>query len=99
MAEWIEESFFMRAPQDGLCVTHSGHLPLAPFPEGSPRLLCVVALAYIAGSTPLHLATYVTQSTGYLRWFPMWFSVVLLPWYVAVTASVLRIRYRATLDH
>jgi hypothetical protein len=38
MAEWIEESFFMRAPQDGLCVTHNGHLPLAPFPEGIPRL-------------------------------------------------------------
>jgi hypothetical protein len=63
------------------------------------QLLCVAALVYIAGSTPLHLATYVTQSTAYLRWFPMWFSVVLLPWYVAVTASVLRIRYRATPDH
>jgi len=40
---------------------------------------------YIAGSVPMHIAfAYVQNSTEYLRFFPLWFSYLLLPVYAAM---------------
>lgn len=33
---------------------------------------------YFLASVPLHIQTWVTQSTGYIRVFPLWFSLVFL---------------------
>lgn len=34
---WVERTFTMASPADGLFTTHNGGLPLAPFPAGIPR--------------------------------------------------------------
>jgi hypothetical protein len=33
---------------------------------------------YFIGSLPLHTQTWLTQSTEYIRWFPVWYSAVFL---------------------
>lgn len=50
---------------------------------------------YIAGSVPLHVATYITQSTEYIRSVPLWFSVVLLPYYVATITTLWRLQFKS----
>ncbi len=50
---------------------------------------------YIAGSVPLHVATYFTQSTEYIRSVPLWFSVILLPYYVATITTLWRLQFKS----
>lgn len=52
------------------------------------------ALFYIVGSIPLHVRSYFTQSTDYIRLFPMWFSVILLPWYALLIWTFSRLQYK-----
>src|SRR5262249_46778633 len=33
---------------------------------------------YFIGSLPLHTQTWITQSTEYIRWFPVWYSAIFL---------------------
>jgi hypothetical protein len=54
------------------------------------------AVAYIALSVPLHVYFAVIRGDVevYLRFFPMWFSYVLLPFYAAVLTIFWRLRYK-----
>lgn len=42
------------------------------------RVLYYVVAVYFTGSLPLHIQTFVTGSTEYIRVFPMWFSFVII---------------------
>jgi len=53
-----------------------------------------LAIFYIAGSIPLHVQAFFTHWTGYISWFPMWFSIVLMPVYVGIIVLMWRLRYR-----
>lgn len=33
---------------------------------------------YFIASMPLHIQTIITQSTEYIRWFPVWYSLIFL---------------------
>lgn len=51
---------------------------------------------YIAGSVPLHVATYLTHSTAYIRSVPLWFSLALLPYYVATITTLWHLQYKSS---
>ena len=50
---------------------------------------------YIAVSIPLHLASYFTNSTEYLRFVPLWFSAVLQPYYLATLITLWRLQFKS----
>jgi uncharacterized membrane protein YhdT len=52
-------------------------------------------LAYIVLSIPLHVATYFTNSTEALTVFPLWFSIVLLPYYAAAIVFLWRLQFKS----
>lgn len=60
------------------------------------KILYGLAVFYIAGSIPLHIATFFTQSTEFIRVFPMGFSLALLPWYALVIWFVANLRYKSS---
>jgi cytochrome bd-type quinol oxidase subunit 2 len=54
-----------------------------------------LALFYIAGSVPLHVwNAYLNNSTEYIRWFPLWWTYLLLPLYLAIIVLIWRLRYK-----
>jgi hypothetical protein len=63
------------------------------FRTGWHKVFLGFIVFYIAGSIPLHVATYFTQSTAYIRNFPMWFSLVLLPYYAVTITTLWRLQF------
>lgn len=49
-------------------------------PNRRYRFIWGVIVLYVTGSVFLHASTYITQSTNYLRFFPLWWTV----WFLAV---------------
>jgi hypothetical protein len=50
---------------------------------------------YITISVPLHVATYFTNSTDFfVRSFPVWVSLVWLPYFTVIIVTLLRLRYQ-----
>lgn len=50
-------------------------------PNKRHRFIWGVIVFYVTASVFLHASTYFTHSTGYLRFFPMWWTL----WFLAVT--------------
>ena len=68
---------------------------LIEFKNGWHKAFMAFIVIYIVVSIPIHLATYLTQSTEFLRQFPMWFSALILPYYAAVLITLWRLRFKA----
>jgi hypothetical protein len=50
---------------------------------------------YMVASIPIHLLTWFTHSTAHLQVFPMWFSLLLQPYYAAVLVALWRVQFKA----
>jgi hypothetical protein len=66
----------------------------AEFTSKPQKLAHIWALFYVTASIPLHIAVYFTNSTEYIRFFPYWFSVLLLPMYSGIIWLEYRLRLR-----
>ena len=52
-------------------------------------------VAYITVSVPLHVSTYFTNSTEFFtNAFPIWVSLVWLPYFTLIIMTLLRLRYK-----
>lgn len=49
---------------------------------------------YMVASIPIHLSVWFTHSIEHLKQFPLWFSVVLQPYYVAVLIALWRVQFK-----
>ena len=49
---------------------------------------------YMVASIPIHLLTWFTHSTEHLQVFPMWFSLLLQPYYAAVLVALWRVQFK-----
>ncbi len=47
--------------------------------HGRGRVLLTAGLCYFSLSIPLHVYTYISQSTNYVSFSPVWYSYVILP--------------------
>ena len=61
--------------------------------QGGPRWLRFAMFMLIV-SVPLHLRTALTWSTAYLTAFPIWYSVVGIPMFLALVLMMSRLRFR-----
>lgn len=50
---------------------------------------------YMLASVPLHAATWFTHSTANFSAFPLWFSVLLQPYYVVVLLALWRLQFKS----
>jgi len=57
-----------------------------------------LATFYIAGSIPLHVQTYLTWSTDYITWFPIWYSAALMPLYASIILLMWRLKYKQSAE-
>ncbi len=42
----------------------------------------------------LHLQAFFTHWTGYISWFSLWWSIVLIPVYLSIILLMWRLHYR-----
>ena len=49
---------------------------------------------YMVASIPLHLSVWFTHSIEHLKLFPLWFSVLLQPYYAAVLIALWRLQFK-----
>lgn len=50
---------------------------------------------YMVASIPIHLSVWFTHSIEHLKQFPLWFSVLLQPYYAAVLVALWRLQFKA----
>jgi len=63
-------------------------------PSKSHVVLFAAILVYFTISLPLHIRTYFTHSTESLRFFPAWFSVLILPFQSAMLLFLWRLQLK-----
>jgi len=52
---------------------------------------------YMVASIPIHGMTWFTHSTEHLSVFPLWFSALLQPFYVAVLIALWRVEFKSNI--
>lgn len=53
------------------------------------------SLFYIGASVPLHIwQAFLNNTTEYIRWFPVWWTIVLLPIYAGIIVLTWRLRFK-----
>ncbi len=62
--------------------------------RGHQRFLGFIVF-YMIASIPLHLSVWFTHSVEHLKLFPLWFSVLLQPYYAAVLIALWRLQFKA----
>ena len=50
---------------------------------------------YMLASIPIHASTWFTHSTANFSVFPLWFSMLLQPYYVAVLMALWRVEFKS----
>lgn len=69
------------------------------FDRGWKKLLYGFILVYFTASIPIHVQTYLTQSTAYVEAFPGWYSYVILVFMALMLKFVWSLRYRDPVGH
>ena len=54
-----------------------------------------IIVFYMVASIPIHLSVWFTHSIEHLKQFPLWFSLVLQPYYAAVLIALWRVQFKA----
>jgi hypothetical protein len=55
-------------------------------------------ILYMLISIPLHVATWFTHSTAHLQAFPLWYSLLLQPFYAAVLVALWRVEFEPVIS-
>jgi len=63
-------------------------------PSKSHVVLFAAILVYFTISLPIHIRTYFIRSTELLRFFPVWFSVLILPIQFAMLLFLWRLQLK-----
>ncbi|MBK7317224.1 MAG: hypothetical protein IPO36_03720 [Anaerolineales bacterium] len=64
------------------------------FDKGWKKFFYGFIMTYFTVSIPLHVQTYLTQSTGYIDAFPAWYSYPILVLMVLILVFMWNIRYK-----
>jgi hypothetical protein len=64
------------------------------FDKGWKKFFYGFIMIYFTVSIPLHVQTYLTQSTGYIDAFPAWYSYPILVLMVLILVFMWNIRYK-----
>lgn len=57
------------------------------------KIFLGIIVFYMVASIPIHLSVWFTHSIEHLKQFPLWFSVVLQPYYAAILVALWRVHY------
>ena len=66
------------------------------FDRGWQKFLYGFILVYFTISIPIHVRTYLTQSTAYINAFPAWYSYFILVLMTAMLVFVWKLAYKST---
>ena len=66
------------------------------FDAGWKKFLYGFILVYFTISIPIHVQTYLTQSTAYINSFPAWYSYFILVLMTAMLIFVWKLAYKST---
>ena len=58
------------------------------------RFVYGVLAVYFTISIPFHVRTFIVGNTEIFKWFPVWYSVILLPFLVGLLVFSWRLRFR-----
>ena len=59
------------------------------------KIFLGIIVFYMVASIPIHLSVWFTHSIEHLKQFPLWFSLVLQPYYAAVLIALWRVQFKA----
>lgn len=66
------------------------------FDRGWKKFLYGFILVYFTISIPIHVQTYLTQSTAYINGFPAWYSYFILVLMTTMLVFVSKLAYKST---
>lgn len=58
------------------------------------KIFIRIIVFYMIASIPIHLSVWFTHSIEQLKQFPLWFSVLLQPYYAAVLVALWRVQFK-----